>query len=44
VISGGGDRFLATQLTDTALATNSDDIGKNNGKKLGTPNQCTPAS
>jgi type II secretory pathway pseudopilin PulG len=44
VLSGGGDRFLATSLTSTALATNSDDIGKNNGKKLGTPNQCTAGS
>jgi type II secretory pathway pseudopilin PulG len=40
VYSGGPDRILGTALTATALATNSDDIGKNNGKKLGPGNGC----
>lgn len=33
VLSGGPDRILQTDLLNTNLATNSDDIGKNNGKK-----------
>ena len=35
VYSGGPDRTLTTKLTDTTFATDSDDLGKNNGKALG---------
>ena len=44
VISAGGDRFLATKVSDTSLAPDSDDIGNNNGKKLGPGSGCQAAA
>jgi len=44
VISGGPDRTLQTSFTDTNQKTDADDIGKNNGKRLGPGSGCTTSS
>jgi type II secretory pathway pseudopilin PulG len=41
VISGGPDRDLQTAFTRTNIEPNTDDIGKNNGKRLGPGSGCT---
>jgi type II secretory pathway pseudopilin PulG len=43
VISGGADRTLQTRFTDTNHKPDSDDIGKNNGKRLGPGRGCAAA-
>ena len=40
VLSGGPDRELSTGVKSTTLAPNTDDIGKNNGKRLGPGQGC----
>jgi hypothetical protein len=44
VVSGGPDRLLSTSFKRTNLAPNTDDIGKNNGKRLGSGSGCTAST
>jgi len=44
VISGGPDRTLQTSFTDTNQKTDADDIGKNNGKRLGPGSGCATST
>ena len=44
VISGGPDRTLGTSFRRTNLEPDTDDIGKNNGKRLGPGSGCTAST
>lgn len=44
MISGGPDRTLQTSFRDTNHKMDADDIGKNNGKRLGPGSGCAAAA
>jgi type II secretory pathway pseudopilin PulG len=44
VLSGGPDRNLETNVKETNVKPSTDDIGKNNGKRLGSGRGCTTAT